>query len=92
MSNATTATATKPAKDARPADLPPYSYLTLVQSIPDPQRGVATFSFTAGQGYRIERLPDGWVVVTCPKTGAIVELPPSQVKELRRVPVPKDVA
>lgn len=90
MSNATTAT-TKPAKDAA-KDLPPYAYLALVQSIPDPQKGVATFSITAAQGYRIDRMPDGWVVVTCPKTGAIVELPPSQVKELRRALPPKAAA
>lgn len=83
MSNTTTTT-TKAAKD-----LPPYAYLALVQSIPDPLKGVATFSITAAQGYRIDRQADGWVTVTCPKTGAIVELPPSQVKELRRLPLPK---
>lgn len=79
-------------KKTETAPAPRYDYVAIRESVQDPQRALSTFQFASRDGYSIARDAAGWVVVTCTRTGTVIDFPPGNVKELRKMPPPKDAA
>lgn len=65
-----------------------YAFATIFESIEFPAGKASANTFIAAKGYVIEKDELGWLHIKWPPTGEHVEFSPSQVKQMRHVPIP----